>query len=76
MNRAVLARSLHKWFGLIIGLQILIWLATGLYMVVLDLDFIHGDPLVKNMQQAVTAPDSSLLSMSTLRSKYPDASRI
>jgi len=76
MNRAVLARSLHKWFGLIIGLQILIWLATGLYMVVLDLDFIHGDPLVKNMQQAVTVPDSSLLGMDTLRSKYPDATRI
>ena len=76
MNRAVLARSLHKWFGLVVGLQILIWLASGLYMVIVDLDFIHGDPLVKNMQQAVTVPDSSLVSMATLRSRYPDANRI
>ena len=76
MNRAVLARSLHKWFGLVVGLQILIWLASGLYMVIVDLDFIHGDPLVKNMQQAVTVPDSSLVSMTTLRSRYPDANRI
>ena len=76
MNRAVLARSLHKWFGLVIGLQLLIWLATGLYMVVVDLDFIHGDPLVKNMRQAVTVPDSNLLSMATLRSRYPNAIRI
>ena len=76
MNRAVLARSLHKWLGLVIGLQILIWLATGLYMVVVDLDFIHGDPLVKNMQQPMTALDSSLPGMDNLRSKYPDASRI
>jgi len=76
MNKSILARSLHKWFGLVIGLQILIWLATGLYMVVVDLDFIHGDPLVKNMQQSVIVPSSGLLSMDTLRSKYPDASSI
>ena len=76
MNKSLLARSLHKWFGLVIGLQLLIWLASGLYMVVVDLDFIHGDPLVKNMRQAVTIPDSSLLSMATLRLKYPDAIRI
>jgi len=76
MNRAVLARSLHKWLGLVIGLQLLIWLATGLYMVIVDLDFIHGDPLVKNMQQTIAVPDASLLSMTDLRSKYPDATRI
>ena len=76
MNKSILARSLHKWFGLVIGLQVLIWLATGLYMVVVDLDFIHGDPMVKNMQQAVTAPGSNLLNMAALRSKYPDATRI
>lgn len=76
MNKSILARSLHKWFGLVVGLQILIWLASGLYMVIVDLDFIHGDPLVKNMQQAVTVPGSNLLSMDALRSKYPDASRI
>ncbi len=76
MNKSLLARSLHKWFGLVIGLQLLIWLASGLYMVIVDLDFIHGDPLVKNMQQVIAVPDSSLLSMADLRSKYPDASRI
>ena len=76
MNKSLLARSLHKWFGLVIGLQLLIWLASGLYMVIVDLDFIHGDPLVKNMQQAVVVPGSVLISMATLRSKYPDATRI
>ena len=76
MNKSILARSLHKWFGLVVGLQVLIWLTTGLYMVVVDLDFIHGDPLVKNMQQAVTVPDAGLLGMNDLRSKYPDATRI
>ena len=76
MNRSFLARSLHKWFGLIVGLQVLIWWATGLYMVVLDLDFIHGDPLVRNMQQAVTVPESFRVSVAGLRAQYPDASEI
>ena len=45
-------------------------------MVVVDLDFIHGDPLVKNMQQAVTLPDSTQLSMAGVSSLYPDANHI
>jgi uncharacterized iron-regulated membrane protein len=76
MNKSFLARSLHRWLGLIVGLQVLIWLATGLYMVVLDLDFIHGDPLVRNMQQVVTVPSSLRVSMTSLRAQYPDATDI
>ncbi len=76
LKRAVIARTLHKWLGLAVGLQVLIWLATGLYMVVVDIDFIHGDPLVKNMQQAVAVPSKPLLEIADLRARYPDASHI
>jgi hypothetical protein len=76
LKPAILIRALHKWLGLLVGLQILIWLATGLYMVVLDIDFIHGDPLVKNMQQKLVIPDTPLLGISDLRAKYPDATHI
>ena len=76
MNKSFLVRSLHKWFGLIVGLQVLIWLATGLYMVVLDLDFIHGDPLVRNMLTTVTVPGSSRVSVAALRAQYTDATNI
>ena len=73
---AVIARKLHKWVGLFAGLQILIWLGTGLYMVLVDIDFIHGDPLVRNMQQVVTLPGTSRLSMAALRTRYPEANQI
>ena len=76
LKPAVIVRNLHKWLGLIVGLQILIWLATGLYMVVVNIDFIHGDPLVKNMQDTVVVPDNKLLSVASLRARYPDATRI
>lgn len=76
LKPAVIARTLHKWLGLFIGIQILIWLATGLYMVVVDIDFIHGDPLVTNMQDRVVVPDSPKIDIAVLRSQYPDAIQI
>jgi uncharacterized iron-regulated membrane protein len=76
MKKAVLAYKLHKWLGLLIGLQVLIWLSSGLYMVIVDLDFIHGDPLVRNMQQAVVLPGAAATSVSSLQTRFPQASRI
>lgn len=72
----ILARTLHKWIGLFVGLQLLIWLSTGLYMVVVDIDFIHGDSLVKNMQQTISVPVSSRVRIADLRNQYPDATHI
>jgi hypothetical protein len=72
----ILARNLHKWFGLFVGIQLLIWLASGLYMVIVDIDFIHGDSLVKNMQQAIVIPDPTILNIKVLRSGYPGATQI
>ncbi|WP_237066941.1 hypothetical protein [Microbulbifer guangxiensis] len=50
-------RKLHKWIFLVIGLQALLWTASGFYMVVMNLDFIHGDHLVKNLREPL--PDFS-----------------
>ena len=49
MRPALLSRTLHKWLGLFLGLQLVLWMLSGFYMVVVDLDFIHGDPLVRNV---------------------------
>jgi len=76
LKPAVIARTLHKWLGLLIGLQVLLWLATGLYMVVVDIDFIHGDTLVKNMQQTVVVPRTPPLTLADLRERHPDAVQI
>lgn len=45
----VLARKTHKWLGLVIGLQVVIWSLSGLYMTVVHIDTIHGDHLVREM---------------------------
>jgi len=76
LKPAVIARTLHKWLGLLVGLQILIWLASGLYMVVVDIDFIHGDSLVKNIQQKVVVAQTPVLDIAALRLKHPTATQI
>jgi hypothetical protein len=43
----LLARRLHKWIALVVGVQALVWTLSGFYMVAIDLDFIHGDHLIR-----------------------------
>jgi uncharacterized iron-regulated membrane protein len=50
MNLAIFSRKAHKWLSLFVGVQIVLWTISGFYMVVVDLDFIHGDPLVRNLK--------------------------
>ncbi|WP_295803455.1 hypothetical protein [uncultured Microbulbifer sp.] len=51
MKTASLSRKIHKWLFLFVGIQALLWTLSGVYMVVMDLDFIHGDHLVKNLRE-------------------------
>jgi uncharacterized iron-regulated membrane protein len=75
MTRALLARRLHKWIALIVGVQALLWVVSGFYMVVVDLDFIHGDPLVRNL---TTAPPKTTpwTPIGALASKYAGISEV
>jgi len=43
----LLIRRTHKWLALVVGVQALLWTLTGLYMVVVHIDIIHGDHLVR-----------------------------
>jgi uncharacterized iron-regulated membrane protein len=50
MKLRFLARKTHKWIALLLGAQVLIWVISGLYMTIIDIDLIHGDHLVKSVQ--------------------------
>lgn len=43
----LLVRRTHKWLALVVGVQALLWTLTGVYMVVVHIDIIHGDHLVR-----------------------------
>lgn len=69
MKPARLARTAHKWIALVVCVQALLWVVSGFYMVVVDLDFIHGDSLVRNL---VTAPprDAPWVPLDEIRRRY------
>ena len=41
------ARRVHRWLGLFIGVQFVLWTAGGLYFSWTDLDAVHGDHLLR-----------------------------
>ena len=71
MKPSLLSRSLHKWLALFVGLQLLAWAVTGFFMVAVDLDFIHGDSLVRNLRTPV-ANAKAALPVAELTRRYPE----
>ena len=48
MKVSLKIRKVHRYLGLIIGIQFLIWTISGLYFSWTNLDEIHGDQFMKN----------------------------
>ncbi|NMP30692.1 PepSY domain-containing protein [Thalassotalea sp. M1531] len=59
----------------LIGLQFVIWSITGVYMVVMDIDYIHGDSLIENHQITIDATKVNY-TLPALINAYPDAIEI
>lgn len=51
-----LIRTLHKWFGLILGLQFLIWALSGAVMALIDHDKVSGERAVLPVAQLTSGP--------------------
>ncbi|OWR01117.1 PepSY domain-containing protein [Sphingopyxis witflariensis] len=68
-------RRFHKWLALLVGVQVLLWTLTGFYMVVVHIDTIHGDHLVRS---PVVKPFdlAGLASPSQIVAAVPGASEI
>lgn len=69
MSMALKLRTWHKWLGLAIGAQMLIWCVSGLYMVAVDIDFIHGDTLVRNERPPLSG-SRNIIPIGPLLAKY------
>jgi len=59
----------------LLGLQFLLWSLSGLYMVAMDIDFIHGDHLVK-APTPVALQSKLLLTFQEILQQYPQAERL
>lgn len=71
-------RKWHNKLVLFCAIQFMVWIFSGLYMVVMDIDFIHGDHLVKPDKQ-LSNPinfDSVKVSFADINRQYPHANSI
>jgi len=75
MNLLKTSRKFHKWLMLFLGIQFLIWSISGAYMVILDIDYIHGDSLVINHQAKINA-NKITYPLSALRKRFPHLENI
>jgi len=63
-------RRWHKWLSLIVGIQVVIWVLSGLFMVSVSIDNIHGD-------QFVAAPQPiSTVALASVPKKYVSAKSV
>lgn len=70
MQLAFWVRRAHKWIGLVIGVQALLWMISGLYMVVVPLEVVHGDHLAHVPTERLN-PSASRISQARLHDAYP-----
>jgi len=60
---------------LFVGLQFVIWSVTGAYMVIFDIDYIHGDSLVSDNQASLKSEQINY-SISEIYTVHPEAKEI
>lgn len=69
------SRQYHKWLMLFVGVQFVIWSVSGAYMVIFDLDYIHGDHLVSENKIFLNNEQINY-SIAELYTDHPNASKI
>ncbi|HEX9171148.1 MAG TPA: PepSY domain-containing protein [Telluria sp.] len=70
MQLSFWVRRAHKWIGLVIGVQALLWMISGLYMVVVPLEVIHGDHLA-HISSDPLKPSAQRVDQGRLAELYP-----
>lgn len=70
MKPAFWTRRAHKWIALVVGVQALLWMLSGLYMTVISIDVIHGDHLAHATAKPLSA-SGPLVDPGALAEQYP-----
>ncbi len=72
MNTKLLTkiRKLHRWLAFIVGIQLLIWTASGLYMTAVPLHMVHGKHLITPISPELISTNAPLYSVAELIKKH------
>ena len=76
MKAVRLSRVLHKWLGLLTGVQLLLWTISGFYMVAVPIEVIHGDMLMQNATADSAISLTEIIPIDVLLQEYPDTTSL
>lgn len=69
-------RKLHRWLALIVGIQLLLWTASGLYMTAVPLHMVHGKHLITPAETTNLASSPKLFPISDVLQQHASAASI
>ncbi|MCB0412711.1 MAG: PepSY domain-containing protein [Bdellovibrionales bacterium] len=69
MKIRVLVRKFHKWLALIVGIQVLLWTASGLFMSFVPIEKIRSEHLAKKPKTLLIEPSKPYLSIGEILKK-------
>jgi uncharacterized iron-regulated membrane protein len=64
-------RQLHRWLGLLIAVQVMLWIAGGLIMSSLDLDAVRGEDRATKADPVVLDPATDLIAIEEVLRAQP-----
>ena len=75
MNNKLMSkvRKLHRWLALIVGIQLFIWTASGLYMTAMPLYMVHGKHLISKVEEQPIGNAQQFFPISSISALHPDA---
>jgi len=69
-------KRLHKWFALLVGIQLLLWIVSGIVFSFIDHREVSGSFIFKKPYQEQLTPISTLVNFSAVMKEYPAAKSI
>ena len=76
MKLSVLVRKWHKWLALVVGVQLLLWTFSGLFMSAVPIEIIKSEHLLKEKPQQVLSSDLNYISVEKVISKLEKGSSV
>lgn len=69
-------RKAHRWLALIVGIQLLLWTVSGLYMTAVPLHMVHGKHLISQAESTNLADAGNLYPIANILQKHTTATSI
>jgi len=69
-------RKLHRWLALIVGIQLFIWTASGLYMTAMPLYMVHGKHLITPVESTIINTNETIFPIASILQQHNEVTSV